>query len=112
MFERFTKRARAVVTAAVEVSQASGATDVRPEHLLLAIVDDAECLAARVLDGLGAAPDAVRAELERRRGRLVGGLQEGDAEALASIGIDLEEVMRHLEARTARAVGGRGSASR
>ena len=38
MFERFTRRSRAVVEAAVEGAKAAGAREVRPEHLLEAIL--------------------------------------------------------------------------
>ncbi len=56
MFERFTKRARAVVEGAVEIAEGAGAADVRPEHLLAAILRDEDCLATRVLSDLGADP--------------------------------------------------------
>jgi len=96
MFERFTKRARAVVGGAFEVAEGAGAADVRPEHLLTAILRDEDCLATRVLSDLGADPASTRADLERRGSRYLDGLDDEDAEALATIGIDLDAVVRRV----------------
>ena len=96
MFERFTKRARRSVEQSMEVAVGLRATHVRPEHLFVALVDDAENLAVRVLADLGAPPDRLREELERRRSRYVDGLGDEDAAALATIGIDLHEVLRRV----------------
>jgi len=96
MFERFTKRARRSVEQAGEVAVGRRATHVRPEHLFVALVDDADNLAVRVLADLGAPRDRLREELERRRSRYVDGLGDEDAEALATIGIDLHEVLRRV----------------
>jgi ATP-dependent Clp protease ATP-binding subunit ClpA len=95
MFERFTKRAQAVVRAGIDVASASGAAEVRPDHLLVAVLRDESSLATRVLVGLGAVPQDVVARIEGRDGFGVG-LDEEDAEALATIGIDLEEVLRAI----------------
>ena len=96
MFERFTKRARKVVETAVEIAEDQDATEVRPEHVFAAILRDDSSLAVRVLADLGATAETLRAELEQRRGRYIDGLGDDDAEALATIGIDLEEVLRRL----------------
>ena len=87
MLERFTKAARVVVERAVEEAGALGAEHVGPEHLLLGLAGTD----AGVLDGLGLDYPTLRAELERSGGSL-------DADALASIGIDLGEVERRVEA--------------
>jgi ATP-dependent Clp protease ATP-binding subunit ClpA len=96
MFERFTKRARTVVQEArAHAERSSG--EVRPEHLLLALLEQRGCVATQVLASLGAPPDDLRAELERHIARYGDGLDEDDAEALAGIGIDLEQVTARIE---------------
>ena len=88
MFERFTRQARAVVLLAVEDAGALGAERVGTEHLLLGVAGERGA-GARVLDPLGLGHAALRAELERSAGL--------DADALASIGIDLAQVRRRVE---------------
>jgi ATP-dependent Clp protease ATP-binding subunit ClpA len=97
MLERFTKRARVAVEAASAHAVQATADETRPEHLLQALLDDEANLAVRVLADVGAPADAVRAELVRRRSRYVDGLDADDAEALATIGIDLDEVVRRID---------------
>jgi ATP-dependent Clp protease ATP-binding subunit ClpA len=87
MFERFSRTARAVVERAAGEARELGAPRVEPEHLLLGIAAEAP----GVLDGLGLGYAALRADLERSGGAL-------DADALATIGIDLGEVERRVEA--------------
>ena len=99
MFERFTKRARAVVEDAVVIAQDEDAPEVRPQHVFAAMLRDPESLAMKALAELGASPQVLTTELERRRDRYADGLGEEDAEALASIGIDLEEVLRRVDLR-------------
>ena len=82
----------------------SRASQVRPEHLFAALLWDDQCLAVRVLVDQGATSERLHAELDQRRARYVDGLDDEDAAALASIGIDLEEVVRRL-GRRARARG-------
>jgi len=96
MFERFTKPARRAVEHAAEIADVAHARHVCPEHLFLALIDDADNLAVRVLTDLGAAPDPLREELDQRRSRYLDGLGDEDAEALATIGIDLHEVLRRI----------------
>ncbi len=96
MFERFTKPARTMVKQGIDVAAAAGSSRVRPEHLLVALVEDEDCLATRVLVDLGVSPARLRTTLEARRDRYLGGLGEEDAEALATIGIDLQEVVRRV----------------
>ena len=89
MFERFTKEARAVVVLAQAEATALEADRIGVEHLLLGLAGE-QGAAARVLDPLGLGHAALRAELE--------GTGDGvDADALASIGIDLDEVRRRVE---------------
>jgi ATP-dependent Clp protease ATP-binding subunit ClpA len=68
------------------------------EHLLLGLLREPAGVARRALDRLGIGREAVRSDVVR----LVGEgppirLGEQDAEALRSIGIDLDEVRRRLE---------------
>jgi ATP-dependent Clp protease ATP-binding subunit ClpA len=89
MFERFTKEARAVVVLAQDEATALEADRVGTEHLLLGLAGE-QGAAARVLDPLGLGHAVLRAELEETGDGL-------DADALASIGIDLDEVRRRVE---------------
>lgn len=97
MFERFTKAAREVVKEAKRYAEESSASEVRPEHLLAALLDQRECMAVRILEGLGPSVVELRAELDRRGTQYGDGLDEDDAEALAAIGINLREVVRRIE---------------
>src|SRR4051794_28937443 len=97
MFERFTKPAREVVERAQRIAIESRASRVRPEHLFAAVLWDDRCLAVRVLLEEGATSERLHEELDRRRARYVDGLDDEDAAALASIGIDLGEVVRRLD---------------
>src|SRR3954469_9365903 len=97
MFERFTAPARATVNEADTHRRAATASEIRPEHLLMSLLDQRGCLALTVLDGLDVQPGELRAELDRRRLKYVDGLDADDAEALAAIGIDLDEVVRRID---------------
>ena len=116
MFERFTKAARATVVNAQERAIATTSSEIRPEHLLMSMLDDETSLAVRVLEGLGAPAESVRQTLERHRSRHIDGLDDEDAEALKAIGIDLDEVVRRIDrnlgglARPGRRRGGIGFA--
>ena len=105
MFERFTKRARQVVAQALEEARADRRAEIHPEHLLLALVRDPDCLAVRVMTGLGAGPEAVRLAVEARREARPSGLAESDAAALRAIGIDLDEVLRSVQSNLGGGLG-------
>ena len=96
MLERFTKAARELVERTQQIALESRASQVRPEHLFAALLRDDGCLAVRVLNDQGGTSERLRAELDRRRSRYVDGLDDEDAEALKSIGIDLEEVVSRM----------------
>jgi ATP-dependent Clp protease ATP-binding subunit ClpA len=81
MFERFTKETRAVVQAAASEAALMRSPEVAPEHLLLALRDE--------LIGLGVDGEALRRDVAARDGL--------DADALATLGIDLGEVRRQAE---------------
>ena len=97
MLERFTKKAREMVQGAVQIALNATASEVRPEHVLAALLADETCLAVRVLDDTGVPLDRLHAELDRRRLQYVDGLDADDAEALQAIGIDLDEVVRRID---------------
>ena len=96
MFERFTRAARDTVEQTQRIAVESRASQIRPEHLFAALLWDDRSLAVRVLNDQGATSERLHAELDRRRAKYVDGLDDADAEALASIGIDLEEVVRRM----------------
>jgi ATP-dependent Clp protease ATP-binding subunit ClpA len=109
MFERFTKDARRVVADAITVAQDTTASETRPEHLFRALLDDESSIAVVVLEQSGATVTELRDELDRRRMRYVDGLDEEDAEALATIGIDLDEVVRRIDDNLGGRSGRRGT---
>ncbi|WP_214406798.1 Clp protease N-terminal domain-containing protein [Pseudonocardia lacus] len=95
MFERFTTKARDTVIGAQEVARRFDADAIGSEHLLAALYDQRGNLALTVLDALSVPRAEVEAELERIR---TGGVATpSDAEALATLGIDLDEVRRQVE---------------
>ncbi|MFD6683093.1 Clp protease N-terminal domain-containing protein [Micromonospora parva] len=59
-FGKFTPRARNVVVASQEEARASGNAEIGPVHLVLGLLAEPEGLAARVMAGRGATPEAVR----------------------------------------------------
>ncbi len=103
MFERFTDKARKVVILAKHKATEQGDAEIRLVHMLygLAATDG---VATRALTGLGVDAAAVERTLGSgsARGAPDGGAQPGeaaggDAEALAAIGIDLDEIKRKVE---------------
>jgi len=99
MFERFTDKARAVVIAAKTKAQERGDDQIRPAHMLYGLAAS-DGVAGRALTALGVDAAAVERELGHA-GTAGGGAlaDEGDddAEALAAIGIDLDEIKRRIE---------------
>jgi ATP-dependent Clp protease ATP-binding subunit ClpA len=91
MFERFTAKARDVVVRAQAEDVARGADTIRSEHLLAALVQVPDTLALMVLTGFSVTPADVLADIDAL------GATPSDSEALASIGIDLDEVRRQVE---------------
>ena len=103
MFERFTDKARKVVVLAMAKATEQGDDQIRPVHMLYGLAA-ADGVAARALAALGVDAAAVDRELGRaggapRRGCPGPGDEaaSGDAEALAAIGIDLDEIKRRIE---------------
>ncbi|MEV0443933.1 Clp protease N-terminal domain-containing protein [Streptomyces spectabilis] len=97
MFERFTSNGRAVVTGAVEHAERVGADSVDDGHLLLALLDRQGSRASFALAALGA--DRRREEIAEAlaEARRRGGLTQADTEALAGLGIDVEEIVARVE---------------
>ncbi len=94
MFERFTGKARQAVVAAQEQARARGADEIRTEHLLAGLYTVPENLALTVLEAFSVEKDAVLREIDQLR---PGGRPPIDAEALSTLGIDLDEVRRQVE---------------
>jgi ATP-dependent Clp protease ATP-binding subunit ClpA len=93
MFERFTGDARQVVVLAQDEARGLCHHYIGTEHLLLGLLNEGHGPAARLLNERG----LCAADLRRRILLIVGG--EGlDPEALATLGIDLDEVRRATEA--------------
>jgi len=98
MFERFTDRARAVVTQAQAERHALRHDRVGTEHLLLGLLADDDALAARALREAGADAEDLRARIIAYEGKGPHQLGDADAAALREIGIDLDAVRRIVEA--------------
>jgi ATP-dependent Clp protease ATP-binding subunit ClpA len=97
MFERFSHEARSVVVLAQEQARQLKHDHIGTEHLLLALLDPAVGPAARVLAEAGVTAASVRAAVQQSVGQPRPALTDEDAEALRSIGIDLERVLARLE---------------
>jgi ATP-dependent Clp protease ATP-binding subunit ClpA len=98
MFERFTPAARQVVVRGQEEARAFGHNWLGTEHLLLGVLADPQAPGVSVLTDLGVTLGTGRAALRQLVGLGRGGLGESDAEALRTLGIDLDEVRRRVEA--------------
>ncbi|HRT21031.1 MAG TPA: ATP-dependent Clp protease ATP-binding subunit [Candidatus Hydrogenedentes bacterium] len=66
MWERFTERAKHVVSAAREEAARLGSEYVRTEHILLGLCREPEGIAARALENLGADLEAIAQEIEQQ----------------------------------------------
>jgi len=66
MWERFTERAKHVVSAAREEAARLGSEYVRTEHILLGLCREPEGIAARALEGLGAGIENMATEIEQQ----------------------------------------------
>lgn len=95
MFERFTASARGTVVRAQQEAVDAGDHHVGTEHVVLALAQD-DGIAGVVLRGAGVTTESLRRWLQHvprddeSGGRL-------DADALHSIGIDLDDVRRSVE---------------
>jgi ATP-dependent Clp protease ATP-binding subunit ClpA len=91
MLERFSRSARVSVVLAQEEARELSAEEVRPEHLLVGALKSAGRDLSGVLGGYGLTADAIRDRLASTD-RSDDESFEADAEALRSIGIDLQAV--------------------
>jgi len=89
MFERFTQSARAAVVRAQEDARGHGSPSIGAEHLLVGLLADAQGVPALVLRRWDVGAAAVSAAAH--------GAADLDDEALAALGIDLDEVRRRTE---------------
>lgn len=96
MFERFTEGARRVVVAAQQEARELGHRPIGTEHLLLGLVLVEDGVAAAVLRRSGLTASEMRDELARRAGP-AGPRAESDAEALRTIGIDIDAIREQVE---------------
>jgi ATP-dependent Clp protease ATP-binding subunit ClpA len=94
MFERFRKDARRAVVRAHEEAAAAGQGEIGCEHLLLGLLAEPGPAAAAMTAG-GLEVTALRSRLPQADRAEPDAL---DAEALASVGIDLDQVRRAAEA--------------
>jgi ATP-dependent Clp protease ATP-binding subunit ClpA len=94
MFERFEPAARQAFLDARQEAHLAGQHKVRSEHLLLGLLREPG-LAAELLIAAGLDPDSLRSRLPRGRHDLPAGL---DADALSTLGIDLDAVRRATDA--------------
>lgn len=92
VFERFGQDLRTAVVLGSEEAKALGASRVRPEHLLAGLVLERDGRGARLLDEHGLDQSTLRRLLERRTG------PDKDREALATVGIDVDQVRSSVEA--------------
>jgi ATP-dependent Clp protease ATP-binding subunit ClpA len=93
MFERFSESARQAVVRAQAEAREMRADCIGTEHLLLAVAAEPAGPAGRALRGLGLDAATLRPDVGR-----VQRSAEPDADALAVLGIDLDEVRRRVEA--------------
>jgi ATP-dependent Clp protease ATP-binding subunit ClpA len=98
MFERFTPEARRIVACGVEIAQQLEHDFLGTEHLLIALAGTGPNVATRALIASGFDPARAREDLERIVGSCQAEFGEADAAALRSIGVDLAEVRRRIEA--------------
>jgi ATP-dependent Clp protease ATP-binding subunit ClpA len=90
MFERFAESARQVVTSAQEEAADLRAGHIGTDHLLVALAAEPTGPAGRALRGLGLDAPSLR--------EAAGRADDLDRDALALLGIDLDEVRRRVEA--------------
>jgi ATP-dependent Clp protease ATP-binding subunit ClpA len=95
VFERFTHDSRQIVTRAQQEAADLQHPFVGTEHLLLAMLTDPGT-AGEVLRAAGLEHDGVRAELARLLGTPPPLVSAEDAEALRSVGIDVDAVLARI----------------
>jgi ATP-dependent Clp protease ATP-binding subunit ClpA len=91
MFERFSRNARVSVVLAQEEARELNAEEIRPEHLLVGVLQSAGRELSGVLSGYGLTADVIRGQLKAAESSGDESFDH-DADVLRSIGIDLRAV--------------------
>src|SRR5947209_8559227 len=65
-----TTKAQAALTSALQAASAAGNPEIRPAHLLLALLTQNDGIAAPLLEAVGVEPAAIRAQAQRLLDRL------------------------------------------
>ena len=97
MFERFTDRVRRSLVAAQSEAGQLGGGELGPEHILLGLLHIGEGVAFHVLGDVGITYDSAKRIVQDRPGGTDDDLPL-DAEALSSLGIDLDAVRAAIDA--------------
>jgi len=92
MFNRFTDTARRVVVIAQQMARERQADRIGTEHVLLALCDVPDTITCTVLDEHAVTAADVAKDIDA-----LAPLGRSDAESLATVGIDLDEVRRSVE---------------
>jgi ATP-dependent Clp protease ATP-binding subunit ClpA len=100
MFARFTPEAREAVVLAQEEAVRLGHPWLGTEHLLLALLHQPESRAKVVLSDLGITAESIQRRLanELGEGSAARDFGDEDEEILRTLGIDLGEIRRRVEA--------------
>jgi ATP-dependent Clp protease ATP-binding subunit ClpA len=102
MFERFSGAARQAVVVARSEAMRIGQPTIGCEHLLLALLSEQRSAAGQALTATGLTLDDLRARVAAGKPATDGEDDPLDAEALASLGIDLDTVRRAADAAFGR----------
>ncbi|MDP9233286.1 MAG: hypothetical protein M3P01_01890 [Actinomycetota bacterium] len=107
MFHRFLESARLVVEDAQVQARRMNQTQVRAEHLLLALAGTGTGTAAHVLSSNGLTPARIESAISTTVAFESGDgpVTRADAEALRTLGVDLDEILAKLEGSMAPALG-------
>ncbi len=97
MFERFTENARTVVVLAQQDARERGDSAIDTGHVLRALLAVPDNLALMVLEGFSVRRADLEADLAGRAATPSAAGSVEDADALAALGIDLDEVRRRIE---------------
>ncbi|MBI1393312.1 MAG: ATP-dependent chaperone ClpB [Alphaproteobacteria bacterium] len=97
-FDTYTDRARGMIQAAQTIALREGHPQVTPEHLLKALLDDPEGLAANLVRAAGGAPERTLGAVENSLSKLPsvsgGGAQTSMSQALARVFVDAEAMAK------------------
>lgn len=96
MFERFTKAAREAVVSGVAQAERRGDPAITADHLLLALALDKEGLAGRLIRKAGVTVAELTPD-EDGEAAARAGLTGEEIDALRSVGIDADEIVRRVE---------------